>query len=420
MRVSSDSGSSDSLDGRNSDSGANSVGQTNNIPRSTSVTSGAAKVFREFKWGLLTLFLLMVVVIGLVYDGGRKKKTADADKLKTPDAGPEITLDAAPESGAPPSTQVAASPAPSPNVSNTPNTPVVQVGTSAGPSIPAVPQPRPVFNAHPTTAPIVDSGAPITDPVETPTHDNPPVHLPVANSGAERTYVVKPGDTLTKIANSMLPGKGGVKAILDMNKDVMPDANMLRVGVSLKIPAGLPAAAESHDKKVALNGNDKTTPAHSVKEGKDGKVAADLKDTKEPKEPKEKDVASSSIPGEYVVQSGDTLERIARKVFNDGRKWREIYEWNREQLSDPSRLRAGQTLKLKHGGSSPGTTTTNLTPPPPVPAENRKHNSVTEAQPVTPEAENRAHNSVSEAKTAAQEAEQETQVMSRNSSASFP
>ena len=35
--------------------------------------NGAAKVFKEFKWGLLTLFLLMAVVIGLVYDGGKKK-----------------------------------------------------------------------------------------------------------------------------------------------------------------------------------------------------------------------------------------------------------------------------------------------------------------------------------------------------------
>ncbi|MCY3022921.1 MAG: LysM domain-containing protein [Planctomycetota bacterium] len=51
------------------------------------------------------------------------------------------------------------------------------------------------------------------------------------------------------------------------------------------------------------------------------------------------------------MQNGDTLERIARKLFNDGRKWRELYEWNRDQIPDPGRLRVGQVLKIKQAGA---------------------------------------------------------------------
>src|SRR4029079_10763611 len=58
-----------------SDQDFSGVAQTANLGNSTSVSSGAAKIFREFKWGLLTLFILMAVVIGLVYDGGRGQKT---------------------------------------------------------------------------------------------------------------------------------------------------------------------------------------------------------------------------------------------------------------------------------------------------------------------------------------------------------
>ena len=41
----------------------------------------------------------------------------------------------------------------------------------------------------------------------------------------------------------------------------------------------------------------------------------------------------------------------ARKVLNDGRKWRELYEWNRDQLPEPGRLRVGQVLKVKESAA---------------------------------------------------------------------
>src|SRR3982750_2938086 len=107
--------------GMSSQTNASAVAQTANIGRSTSVTSGAAKVFREFKWGLLTLFLLMVVVIGLVYDGGRKKKPLESDAAqKGEDRIAQAGLDTGPEPGLPPVTSTPSVPlAPQPGTATT-------------------------------------------------------------------------------------------------------------------------------------------------------------------------------------------------------------------------------------------------------------------------------------------------------------
>jgi len=48
----------------------------------------------------------------------------------------------------------------------------------------------------------------------------------------------------------------------------------------------------------------------------------------------------------YCVQEGDTLSRIATKVYNNPRKWKVILDANSDVLSSPSRLRKGQTLKI--------------------------------------------------------------------------
>jgi nucleoid-associated protein YgaU len=51
----------------------------------------------------------------------------------------------------------------------------------------------------------------------------------------------------------------------------------------------------------------------------------------------------------YVVQSGDTLSRIAREFYGDARaaSWQRIYEANRDVIGDdPGRLRVGMTLQI--------------------------------------------------------------------------
>lgn len=50
----------------------------------------------------------------------------------------------------------------------------------------------------------------------------------------------------------------------------------------------------------------------------------------------------------YVVERGDSLWRIAQKVYGNGSRWREIYEMNKDVIgNDPNRIYVGQILKLK-------------------------------------------------------------------------
>ena len=60
---------------------------------------------------------------------------------------------------------------------------------------------------------------------------------------------------------------------------------------------------------------------------------------------------STSGGGTYTVKSGDTLSGIAKKVYGDYNKWRELYEKNRDVIgSDPNRIFPGQVLQLAKGG----------------------------------------------------------------------
>ena len=48
----------------------------------------------------------------------------------------------------------------------------------------------------------------------------------------------------------------------------------------------------------------------------------------------------------YVVVSGDSLSKIAKREYGDGNKWRKIYEANRDIIKDPDLIYPGQELKI--------------------------------------------------------------------------
>jgi LysM repeat protein len=48
----------------------------------------------------------------------------------------------------------------------------------------------------------------------------------------------------------------------------------------------------------------------------------------------------------YKVQSGDTLSKISRQFYGDPNQYMRIFEANRNQLSDPNRIQAGQELVI--------------------------------------------------------------------------
>ncbi len=48
----------------------------------------------------------------------------------------------------------------------------------------------------------------------------------------------------------------------------------------------------------------------------------------------------------YTVAAGDSLSRIARHFYGDGNAWKQIFDANRDQLTDPDRIKPGQMLKI--------------------------------------------------------------------------
>ena len=62
--------------------------------------------------------------------------------------------------------------------------------------------------------------------------------------------------------------------------------------------------------------------------------------------------APSAPPGaageeSYTVKKGDSLSKIAKRVYGDAQQWRKIYEANRAAIGDdPDLIQPGQALKL--------------------------------------------------------------------------
>lgn len=74
----------------------------------------------------------------------------------------------------------------------------------------------------------------------------------------------------------------------------------------------------------------------------------------------------------HTVTDGETLYIIAAKELGDGDRWNEIYDLNRDQISDPDVIQVGQTLKMPVGNTSPlpvapGAQPTNAPPGPLAP-----------------------------------------------------
>jgi len=57
-------------------------------------------------------------------------------------------------------------------------------------------------------------------------------------------------------------------------------------------------------------------------------------------------VEDQSMYGEYEVQSGDTLSGIAKDVTKGKLSYQQIFEANRDQLSDPDSIKPGQKIKI--------------------------------------------------------------------------
>ncbi len=56
--------------------------------------------------------------------------------------------------------------------------------------------------------------------------------------------------------------------------------------------------------------------------------------------------AHQDAPRTHTVQAGDTLSAIAKKYLGNANEYMAIFNANRDQLSDPDKIKPGQVLKI--------------------------------------------------------------------------
>lgn len=125
-----------------------------------------------------------------------------------------------------------------------------------------------------------------------------------------------------------------------------------------------PAGDSFFDTNMAVSLEDYTV-TEDAKEGMDVTVSVSLKqyvhygvqqvavqvkeeepDTADVSVEEEREAASAPEPSSYTVRDGDCLWNIAKRCLGDGSRWPEIYELNRDKVSNPNVIRKGQVLTM--------------------------------------------------------------------------
>ena len=127
----------------------------------------------------------------------------------------------------------------------------------------------------------------------------------------------------------------------------------IQTAKSLRMQGG----AEERDGKLYFNGtvnsvDEKNQIWNALKTVGDWQkdVVADIKVQQSAAQPAPTTGSKGAAPGSptitYTVQSGDTLSGIAKKFMGNGNDYMDIFNANRDQLTDPDKIKPGQVLKI--------------------------------------------------------------------------
>ena len=105
-------------------------------------------------------------------------------------------------------------------------------------------------------------------------------------------------------------------------------------------------SAQERDGKLYWTGSVKTenekneiwSAIKTIPDWKD-EIVADIEVTGGP-------AAAASSSKTYTVKAGDTLSAIAKEQLGSANAYMKIFEVNRDQLSDPDKIKPGQVLKI--------------------------------------------------------------------------
>jgi len=150
--------------------------------------------------------------------------------------------------------------------------------------------------------------------------------------GGSQMHTVQAGETLDRISLKYYGTRHKWSEILEANKTVLSDPRKLHAGMKLTIPAlknvGVAEATAAHPALSAAT--------EAPTGGAAAKADASAPTSKTP----------TGANHSYTVQKGDTLFRIAQKVYSDGSKWKDIQAANPDKARDQRSLRAGVVLVI--------------------------------------------------------------------------
>jgi LysM repeat protein len=112
--------------------------------------------------------------------------------------------------------------------------------------------------------------------------------------------------------------------------------------------------AEERDGKLYFNGvvnseDEKNQIWNAIKTSSSWQqeVVAEIRvQAKAAPEPGATPAPAASAPATYTVKPGDTLSKIAKEHLGNANAYMEIFNANRDQLTDPDKIKPGQVLKL--------------------------------------------------------------------------
>jgi nucleoid-associated protein YgaU len=146
-----------------------------------------------------------------------------------------------------------------------------------------------------------------------------PATEPAAGAPARRTHVVQSGETIVKIAEAAYGSQNYWPHIVRANPGIV--AEKLRPGMTLVLPPLSEVKGAASPAVAPLESNSPASLAHT---------------------PVDIDPRT-----QYIVQSNDSLHRIAIKLYGVSSKWEAIYALNKDQIgSDPAKLKLHSILKL--------------------------------------------------------------------------
>ncbi len=218
-------------------------------------------------------------------------------------------------------------------------TPPVQEPQIAEPSITEPAMGQVATEVEPSPALPAEQVAPPQEKTET-------VKVEPPKPAASKEYVVAEGDTLGGIAKKVYgPEEGNKNAsitrIFEANRQILKTVDSIYVGQKLTIPSLGASGPDANKSESSLPGSF-FERAIAIGKKAGGILKADS--PREPSKSKPAGQTSARSAGQYVVQEGDSLSRIAARQLGDSGRYLEIARLN--GLKDPDSLDVGTPLKM--------------------------------------------------------------------------